>query len=109
VIIATFTASFTPRHAIMARTNAASVCHHGKGMSPGRPMNVRTAPVRASAVRPDRKVLLGGFAQMPAAEGEASEHVILLGLRPVGRRGTRGYRRSDLAVWVRHVIHSACR
>ena len=50
LIIATLTESFTPRHAIIANTNTATVCHHGSGMSPGRPTNVRTVPATTSAI-----------------------------------------------------------
>src|ERR1019366_4749637 len=63
LIIATFTASLTARHETIAYAKIASVCHQGNGMSPGRPTDVRTVPVTASAARADRKVLLGSVAQ----------------------------------------------
>src|SRR5579862_4050853 len=59
LIIATFTASFTTRHETIAKPKIESVCHHGNGISPGRPTCVRMVPVAASAASAAIRALLG--------------------------------------------------
>ena len=59
MIMTTFMASFTTRHATIAYKRIASVCGQGKGMSPGKPTRVRLVPTSGSTIRAAIRALLG--------------------------------------------------